>query len=63
MAKVKINEKEYEFDSLSDTAKNNLVSLRFVQDELKKLEAQTAVYKTAEVAYGRALNNAIDENN
>ena len=62
MAKVKINEKEYEFDSLSDTAKNNLVSLRFVQDELKKLEAQTAVYKTAEVAYGRALNNAIDEN-
>ena len=60
MAKVKINEKEYEFDSLSDTAKNNLVSLRFVQDELKRLNAQLAVYKTAEAAYSKALKQELE---
>ena len=42
MAQVKINDKEYEFDNLSDTAKANLVSLKFVQDELKRLESQIA---------------------
>ena len=63
MAKVNINNTEYEFDSLSDVAKSNLVSLRFVQDELKKLEAKTAVFKTAEAAYSRVLNNEIEDKN
>ena len=40
MAKVNIDGKEYEFDELSDKAKANLVSLQFVQGELKRLDAQ-----------------------
>ncbi len=63
MATVKINDKDYEIDSLSETAKSNLISLKFVQDEIKKLEAQTSVYKTAEAAYSRVLNNELEAKN
>ncbi len=61
MAKVTIDGKEFEYDSLSDKAKANLVSLKFAQDELTKLQAQTAIYKTAEAAYSRILNEEISD--
>ena len=61
MANVTINGKEFDYDSLSDKAKANLVSLKFAQDELSKLQAQTAIYKTAEAAYSRVLNEEISE--
>lgn len=60
MAKVNIDGKEYEFDDLSDKAKANLVSLQFVQAELKRLDAQVAVFKTAEVGYVRELKGELD---
>ena len=59
MANVNIDGKDYEFDDLSDQAKAQLVSLQFVQGELKRLEAQIAVYKTAEVGYMRELKDQI----
>ena len=61
MPQVQINGKDYDLDSLSDEAKNNLASLQFVQTELKRLEAKVAVFKTSEAAYGRALNQLIAE--
>tara|TARA_B100000965_G_scaffold363417_1_gene346178 strand:+ start:168 stop:353 length:186 start_codon:yes stop_codon:yes gene_type:complete len=61
MANVNINGKEFDYDSLSDKAKANLVSLKFAQDELSRLQAQTAIYKTAEAAYSRVLNEEISE--
>tara|TARA_B100000579_G_C22302917_1_gene607997 strand:+ start:359 stop:550 length:192 start_codon:yes stop_codon:yes gene_type:complete len=60
MTKVNIDNKEYEFDELSDKIKATLVSLNFVQTELKKLSAQEAVYKTAEVAYQKSLKQELD---
>ena len=60
MAKVNIDNKEYEFDELSDQVKATLVSLNFVQTELKKLSAQEAVYKTAEIAYQKSLKEGLD---
>ena len=60
MPNITINDKEYDLDSLSDDAKRNLASLQFTQSELKRLEAQIAVCKTAELAYGKALNELID---
>ncbi len=60
MAKVTIDGKEFEYDSLSDKAKENLFSLQFVQTELKRVQAQIAVYKTAEVVYAKALKAAMD---
>ena len=59
MAKVNIDGQDYEFDDLSDKAKAQLLSLQFVQGELKRLEAQIAVFKTAEVGYLRELKDQI----
>ena len=60
MAQVTIDGKEYDFDSLPDKAKANLISLQFVQSELKKFEAQIAVFKTAERAYSQELGNELN---
>ena len=60
MAEIKINGKDYDLETLSDKAKQQIVSLQFVQNELQKLNAQIAAYKTAEVAYSKALENEIN---
>tara|TARA_Y100001968_G_C19170998_1_gene625633 strand:- start:240 stop:425 length:186 start_codon:yes stop_codon:yes gene_type:complete len=61
MAKVNIDGKEYEFDNLTNDQKAQVVSLRFVQDELKRLSAQIAVYKTAERSYSIALKDQLND--
>ena len=61
MAKINIDGKEYEFDSLTDGQKAQIVSLKFVQDEIKRLNGELAVYKTAEVAYTKALKEEMEE--
>tara|TARA_B100000214_G_C23820240_1_gene559289 strand:- start:96 stop:287 length:192 start_codon:yes stop_codon:yes gene_type:complete len=63
MATVTIDGNDYEYDSLSEKAKENLVSLQFVQNEIKRVEAQIAVFKTAESAYSRVLKSEIDNSN
>ena len=50
MNKVTIDDKEYDLDKLSDDAKNQLVSLQYVDGELQKLNAQAAVLQTARIA-------------
>ena len=62
MAKVNIDGQEYEFDDLSEKAKGNLLSRQFVQAELKRLDAQVAVFKTAEVGYMKELKGELDSN-
>ena len=62
MAKVVLDGKEYEFDELSDEAKGQVTSLQFVNQEIQRLEAQLAVYKTAQSAYSSALKNIVTEN-
>ena len=59
MPKIKINEKEFEIDNLSDEAKSHIASLQFVQNEIKVMTARIAVYKTAENNYLKALQNEI----
>ena len=61
MTNVKIDGKDYDLNDLSNTAKDQLSNLQFVQGELKRLEAKVAVFKTSEAAYGRALNNFLPE--
>ena len=60
MAEIKINGKDYDLETLSENAKKQIVSLQFVQNELQKLNAQIAAYKTAEAAYSKALENEIN---
>lgn len=59
MPTVTIDEKEYELDSLSEEAKAQLGMLQFVDTELLRATAQTAVLQTARLAYAKALNEAL----
>ena len=59
MSEIKINGKNYDLENLSEKAKQQIVSLQFVQNEIQKLNAQIAAYKTAEMAYSKALENEI----
>lgn len=59
MPTIKIDEKDYELDHLSDEVKAQLASLQFVDAELQRLNAQNAVLQTARMAYSKALNEAL----
>jgi hypothetical protein len=59
MAKITIDGKEYDTDALSDASKTQLVNLRFVDNELQRLQAQAAVLETARQVYVRALKDAL----
>ena len=61
MASVNFDGKDYDLDDLSDKAKANIVSLQFVQAELKRLQSQNAVLKTAEAAYAATLKAEIED--
>jgi len=55
MTQITIDNKPYNLDSLSDNAKGQLASLRFVDAEISRLQAQLAAMQTARIAYGNAL--------
>ena len=59
MPMITIDGKEYDFDSLSDAARQQLQSLQFVDAELARLAAQNAVLQTARMAYSNALRQAL----
>ncbi len=59
MATVKIDDKEYEFDDLSQEAKNQLQALQYVDQELLRTQMHSAALQTARNAYGRALKDAL----
>ncbi|WP_185739730.1 DUF6447 family protein [Sphingorhabdus wooponensis] len=60
MTKVKIDDNEYELDSLSDKAKAIAAHLQAVNFEIDRLQAQTAIYHTARAAYVRSLKEDIE---
>jgi hypothetical protein len=60
MNTISIDNKEYEFDKLSNEAKAQLVSLQFCDQELQRLQAQAAAYQKARMAYAKALNEALN---
>ena len=55
MQTTKIDDKEYDVDTLSDEAKNQLASIQFVDSELARLQARAAALQTARMAYSKAL--------
>ncbi len=60
MANITIDGKEYNLDDLSSTCKEQLASLQFAQNEIKRLEGQLAISKTAAAAYSSALKSELD---
>jgi hypothetical protein len=59
MPTIKIDNKDYELDSLSEEAKAQLGMLQFVDAELQRLQGQTAILQTARMAYVNALKGAL----
>ena len=59
MANIIVDNRDYDVDTLSDEAKAQVTSLQFVDAELARLAAQTAVLQTARIAYGNALQAAL----
>ncbi|NMM36113.1 MAG: hypothetical protein HHJ09_01185 [Glaciimonas sp.] len=59
MPTIKIDDKDYDLDTLSDEAKAQLASLQFVDAELLRVQAQAAVLQTARLAYSKALQAAL----
>ncbi len=59
MPTIKIDNVDYDIDSLSQEAKAQLQSIQFVDQELARLQAQTAALQTARNAYVNALKLAL----
>ena len=59
MPTLKIDNKEYGLDTLSDECKAQLASIQFVEQELARLQAQIAVMQTAKSTYVQALKNSL----
>ena len=59
MPMIKIDDKEYDLDLLSNEVKNQLASLNFVDAELQRLNAQIAVFQTARATYANALRQSL----
>ena len=59
MAKINIDNVDYDTDKLSDEAKAQLVSVQYVDQELARLQAQAAALQTARIAYANALKAAL----
>ena len=61
MAKITIDNKEYESDDFSDNTKANLVSLQFAKAEINRLEALLAIARTAEISYAKAVKGELEK--
>jgi hypothetical protein len=59
MAKISIDNIDYETDKFSDEAKAQLMSIQYVDQELGRLQAQSAALQTARMAYANALKAAL----
>jgi hypothetical protein len=59
MATIRIDNKDYNLDTLSDECKAQLASIQFVEQELSRLQAQAAALQTAKAAYLQALQKSL----
>ena len=59
MSTITIDGATYQVDELSEDAQAQLASLQYVDQELARLQAQTAALQTARIAYANALKAAL----
>ena len=59
MTTIKIDNVDYDIDTLSNDAKTQLVSIQFCDQELQRLQAQAAALQTARQTYAKALQAAL----
>lgn len=56
---INIDGKDYEYDSLSDSAKATIVSIQYCDDRIQQLSSEWAVADTARMAYSAALTREV----
>lgn len=61
MTTITVDNKEYEFESLSEETRAQFVSLQFADQEIAQLQARLAAMQTARNAYAQALGNLLAE--
>jgi DNA repair ATPase RecN len=61
MTTITVDNKEYEFESLSEETRAQFVSLQFTDQEIAQLQARLAAMQTARNAYAQALSNLLAE--
>lgn len=59
MAKVTIDGKQYDTDTLSDEAKNHIQNVQYCEQKMAELQREIAIVQTARNAYAQALKNAL----
>ena len=59
MPNITIDDKNYEFDSLSEEAKAQINMLLATDQKLAELQRDLAIAQTARAAYARALTEAL----
>ena len=59
MPNIKLDDKEYDLDSLSPEVKAQLEMLVATDNKIRELQRDLAIAQTARVAYSRALNDAL----
>jgi hypothetical protein len=59
MPTIRIDNKDYDTDQLSDAAKAQLTSLQVTDAEIQRLNIQLAIAQTARNAYARALGELL----
>ena len=58
--KIKIDDKQYNLDDLSDSAKTQLKNIQFVDAQIQQLNNEWAVADTARIGYTRALKAELE---
>ena len=56
-----VDGKTYKLDTLSDNARAQVVNLKVVDDEIRRIEQKLASYRTARSAYARVLKGELDK--
>jgi hypothetical protein len=56
---IKIDNKDYDTDTLSTEAKQQLQMLSIAQQEINRLQAQMAIAQTARISYANAIKSAL----
>lgn len=59
MPTLKIDDREYDTETLSDAAKQNLRMLQLTEQEVTRLQLQLAIAQTARNAYANAIRQAL----
>ena len=61
MPKIIIDEVEYHTEDLSDSGREQLKSLQFLDSQVQTLQNELAIYETARIAYIKILKSEISK--